>query len=198
MAIIKAKETIVDRVWKETDKRNQARAERIGKLEKMLEDAEEKRGKAEEAYRIAEESLEPEKMIKARQDRDEAGETVEMYKKAIEKAKAENIYTDEELGKIRTDLKMYAVDIIGKSCTGIGEALEKLEDEMNEAMAERDRINDLYRAIFDPQTATFSQVKSPTLENNVRGAIRSARIQNPQYFTRQYVMNSKHILELKN
>lgn len=184
MANMKAKETVVDRVWKETDKRNQARAERIGRLEKMLAESKEKYEKANEAYKTAEDSLEPEKMIKARRDRDEAGETVAMYERAIERANAENIYTEAELEQIRRDLKMYASEITGNYCMGIGEGLEKIEDRMNEAQAERKKINDLCNAVFDPQTAQRSQVQIPGIEAAVRQHLRNMRVIHPQYFQR--------------
>lgn len=190
MANMKAKETVVDKVWKETDKRNQARAERIGRLEKMLSESKEKYAKANEAYKTAEESLEPEKMIKARRDRDEAGETVAMYERAIERAKAENIYTESELEQIRRDLKMYASEITGNYCMGIGETLEQIEDRMNEAQAERKKINDLCNAIFDEHTARISQVQIPGIEVAVRQHLRTMRITHPQYFQRHVIVNN--------
>lgn len=199
MAIrVKAKEaeTVVNRIWKETNKRNVEKAERVGKLNKLLSEAREKYQKAEEAYNTAEESMEPEKMIKARKDRDEAGETVEMYRKAIDKMEAENIYSEEELAKIKVDLRMYSSDIIGNLCVGIGSALEDIEATIKESQAERKSINDLLSTLFNDNTAGVLQVKPPAIETNFMRNILSMRMATPQYFSRRLVVDGHgHIVQ---
>lgn len=197
MAITKSKETVLDKAWKETDKRNQAKAERIERLQKMLSESKEKYEKAEETYKAAEDALEPEAMIKARQVRDDARETMEMYRKAIKRAENEDIYTEEERQQIKIDLKMYASDMTGKRCTSIGEALEGILKILKEAEGERDRINDLYKTVFGPQTPGVARVQKTGLEIKMWRDITSAKMSYPQYFQRPIVRDGYgHIVDL--
>lgn len=197
MAITKSKETVLDKAWKETDKRNQAKAERIERLQKMLSESKEKYEKAEETYKAAEDALEPEAMIKARQVRDDARETMEMYRKAIKRAENEDIYTEEERQQIKIDVKMYASDMIGKRCTSIAEALEGILKILKETEAERNRINDLYKTVFGPQTLGVAQVQITGLERLMWADIRGAKTHCPQYFQRPIVRDGwGHVVDL--
>ena len=190
-------ENPVTRIWKETEKRTAERAQRLEKLKNMFSDAEGKHQKAEEAYRTAVESLDAEKVIRSRRDRDEAFELMEMYRQAIEKTEEESIYTGEELEQIKADLKMYASNIIEERGLTIGEALENLKELVSQSREELKSVNDLYKHILTPDAFIKAEIKPTGFEQNIIGSIIDLKTRFPQYFKKPVVRNgSGHVIDV--
>ena len=153
MGIIKGKDDkpkaveVIEKYEKEYYERHTEQENKISRLQELLGNAEKVRDEKAEAFKAAELNIDPEAMLSAKSDLDNAENIIKMYEAAIGRARQEAVFSREEVSDMQQNLKSSFDSYYEAACHEVGSLQVKKDHIVKDAMALYERGCDLMLCI---------------------------------------------------